>query len=109
MYSLAATNLPSHCHPLFHCPGMEIYELKSLSRVGSTSMLAPDWLQKSEQPIRSQVSKLSQLLTMSTTIKFPLQHYRSRSSLDSHTDLYLDSLDKFPSLIVCPEAGTFEL
>ena len=43
--------------------GMEIYELFSLSRVGPTSKLAPDWLHKSEQPIRSQVSKLTQLLT----------------------------------------------
>ena len=30
----------------------------------STSKLAPDWLHKSEQPIRSQVSKLTQLWTM---------------------------------------------
>ena len=34
-------------------------------------MRAPDWLHKSEQPIRSQVSKLAQLLTMTTTHKFP--------------------------------------
>ena len=44
-------------------PGMEIYELYSLSRVVSTSKLTPDWLRKSEQPIRSQGSKLTQLLT----------------------------------------------
>ena len=43
--------------------GMEIYGLRSLSRVVSTSNLAPDWLHKSGQPIRSQVSKLTQLLT----------------------------------------------
>ena len=42
-----------------------------MSRVGSTSKLAPDWLHKSEQPIRSLVSKLTQLLTMTTTHKFP--------------------------------------
>ena len=35
--------------------------------------LAPDWLHRSEQPIRSQASKLTQLLTMTTTHKFPLQ------------------------------------
>ena len=52
---------------------MEIYELQSLSRVGSTSMMAPDWLHKSEQPIRSQVRKLTQLLTMTQTHKFSLQ------------------------------------
>ena len=33
-------------------PGMEIYELESLSRAVS-SKLAPDWLHKGEQPIRS--------------------------------------------------------
>ena len=43
--------------------GMEIYELKSLSKVVSTSQLASDWLHKSEKPIRSQVSKLTQLLS----------------------------------------------
>ena len=32
---------------------------------------SPDWLHKSEQPIRSQISKLTQLLTMTTTQKFP--------------------------------------
>ena len=36
-------------------------------------MLAPDWLHRSEQNIRSQVSKLTQLLTMTTTHKFPTQ------------------------------------
>ena len=58
-------------------PGMEIYECQSLSRVVSTSKLAPDWLHESEQPIRSQVSNLTQLLTMTTTRKFPLQYASS--------------------------------
>ena len=31
--------------------GWVIYELESVSRVVSTSRLAPDWLHKSEQPI----------------------------------------------------------
>ena len=44
-----------------------------MSRVVSTSKLASDWLHKSEQQIRSQVNKLTQLLTMTTTQKFPLQ------------------------------------
>ena len=44
-----------------------------MSRAVSKSRLAPDWLHKSEQPVRSQVSKLTQLLTMTTTHKFPLQ------------------------------------
>ena len=35
-------------------------------------MLAP-WMQENKFPIRSQVSKLTQLLTMTTTNKFPLQ------------------------------------
>ena len=56
-----------------HHPGMGIYELYSLSRVVSTSKPGPDWLNKSEQPIRSQVNKLTQLLTMTTTHKFLLQ------------------------------------
>ena len=49
---------------------METYEFQSLSRVGSTSKLAPVWLHKSEQPIRSQISSLTQLLTMTPTPKF---------------------------------------
>ena len=44
-----------------------------MSRVVSTNKLAPDWLHKSEQPIRSQESKLTQLLTMKTIHKFPPQ------------------------------------
>ena len=44
-----------------------------MSRVVSTSKMAPNWLHKSEQPFRSQVSKLTQLLTMTTTHKFPPQ------------------------------------
>ena len=52
---------------------MEIYQLQSLSRVVSTRKLTPDWLHESEQPIRSQDSKLTQLLTMTTTHKFPHQ------------------------------------
>ena len=35
--------------------------------------MAENWLHKSKQPIRSQVSKLTQLLTMATTHKFPYQ------------------------------------
>ena len=44
-----------------------------MSRVVSTSKLAPAWLHKSEQPITSRASKLTQLLTMTTTYKFPPQ------------------------------------
>ena len=43
-------------------PGMEIYELKSLSRVVSTSKLAPDWLHNSEKPMKRQVRKLTPTL-----------------------------------------------
>ena len=60
---------------------MEIYELLSLSRVGSTSKLPPDWLHKSEQqPIRSQLSKLTQLLT--TTIQLISFHTAGRPAED---------------------------
>ena len=57
---------------LDNCPRseMKIYELWSMSRVGSTSMLASDWLHKSEQPIETQDSKLTQLLTMTATHNF---------------------------------------
>ena len=65
---------------------MEIYELQSLLRVVSTSELAPDWLQKSEQPIRIQVSKLTQLLTMTKTQKFPFQVLDDVSQTDSMED-----------------------
>ena len=44
-----------------------------MSKFVSTHKLAPDWLPKSEQPIRSQESKLIHLLTMTTTHRFPLQ------------------------------------
>ena len=43
--------------------------------------LAPDWLHKSEQQIRSQVSKLTQFLTMTTTHKFPSQIDRDPDQL----------------------------
>ena len=56
--------------------GIEIYELQSLSRVVSTSILAPDWLHKSEQPKRSQAIVLIQLLTIPHIHKFPLQGKR---------------------------------
>ena len=52
-------------------PGVEIFELLLWSRVVSTSQLAPYWLYRSEKPIRSQNSTLTQLLTMTTTQKFP--------------------------------------
>ena len=35
------------------------------------SKMAPDWLHTTEQPVRSQVSKLIQRLTMTTTHNFP--------------------------------------
>ena len=44
-------------------------------RVVSTSRLAPDCLHKSEQPIRSQISKLTQVLTLTSTHKYPRQGY----------------------------------
>ena len=39
----------------------------------SKQAAAPDWLNMSEQPIRSQVSKYAKLLTFTTTYKFSLQ------------------------------------
>ena len=48
----------------YHIPQeRKIHEFQSLSRIVSTSKLAFDWLHKSKQPIRSQVIKLTQLLT----------------------------------------------
>ena len=57
---------------------MEIYEFKSLSRVVSTGKLAPNWLHRSEQPIRSQVSKLTERLTWLQLKSF---HFRLRNLL----------------------------
>ena len=54
--------------------GTETFE--SLSRVVSTSKLALDWLPKSKQPIRSQFSKLTKLLIVTTTHKFPPQYWQ---------------------------------
>ena len=59
--------------------GMETNELWSSSRVVLTSKVAPDWLHKSEQPIRSQVRKLTQTFDMTTTQEFPLQSMSSTS------------------------------
>ena len=41
--------------------GQKFISCSAMARVSSTSKLAPDWLQKREQPIRSQVSRLTQL------------------------------------------------
>ena len=43
-------------------------------RAVSTSKLAPDWLHKSEQPIRSQVGKLTHLMTIASIYTFPFQY-----------------------------------
>ena len=57
-----------------NCTEMELYEFKSLSRVVSTSKLAPDLLtQEYKQPIRSQVSKLTKLLTQLQLTSFNLR------------------------------------
>ena len=59
-----------------HTPAAQGWKFMSCShcqRVVSTSQLSPDGLHESEQPIRSQVSKQTQLLTMTLTNKFPLQ------------------------------------
>ena len=39
--------------------------------LGQRANLSPDWLPKNKGPIRSQVSSLTQLLTLTTTQKFP--------------------------------------
>ena len=62
--------------------GWKYMSCSSLSRVVSTSMLAPDWLHKSEQPIRS---KLTKLLTMTQTQKFPLQPLPDGSGRGQHS------------------------
>ena len=59
-----------HCQGRPPGAGTEIYELKWLSRVGSTSKLAPDWLHNQSKAMGQQI--LTQLLTMTPTHKSPL-------------------------------------
>ena len=57
-----------------HNPGVEVNELKSsqeLCQRGANQALY--WLKENEQPIRSQISSLTQILTMTTSQKFPSQ------------------------------------
>ena len=63
----------------------------------STSKLAPDWLHKSEQPISSQISKLTQFLTMTTTHKFPLQVSEVMMSMPNRHYFGVD-FSKFPDI-----------
>ena len=62
--------------------------------LGQRYDLAPDWLHESKEPIRSQVSKLTKLLTMTKTHKFPFQvndiHYKKTDE----ADLDWDNLDE---------------
>ena len=53
---------------------METFELKSGQQLGQRT----DWLPESKQPIRSQESSLTQLLTMITTLKFPPKEKRRK-------------------------------
>ena len=78
----------------------------------STSKLAPDWLHNiSEQPFRSLVSKLTQLLTMTTTHKFPPQVPRVEVDLrdkrgGGQTPLFLAVKNKSPQVVeMLVEAG----
>ena len=52
-------------------PEPETYEFESWSRVGSLAVLASDWLFTLVPPIYEPASLLTQLLTMTTTHKFP--------------------------------------
>ena len=60
-----------------------------MSRVVSTSRLAPDWLDESEQSIRSLVSKLTQLLIRTESHKFPPQHVNVTDDVGSLENLVL--------------------
>ena len=76
-------------------PGMEICS-HCQSRLVSTSKLAPNWLQKSEQPIRRQVSKLTQPLTWLQLIKFhPRIHFFFRSIHSMVTQVHIKIQDGF--------------
>ena len=62
------------------------------------SLLHADWLHKSEQPIISQDSKLTQLLTMTTTYKFPPQDnylFLEPKQFEDDEDIYRQELPPF--------------
>ena len=65
---MARTVVPTLWEAINRAQGGKFMSCKELGQAS-----APDRLHKSEQPIRSQISKLTQLLTMTTTEKFPLQ------------------------------------
>ena len=80
-----------------------------MSTVVSTSKLAPDLLLKSQQPIRSQISKLTQLLTVTTTHKFPLQEQLAKFSSDSLSRLGQDGLSRLSGLSGAGQDGLSRL
>ena len=55
------------------CLGWKLMSCGQCQELGQFAVLASDWLQKNEQPIRSRISSLTQLLTMTITHKFPPQ------------------------------------
>ena len=57
--------------PKFPGQGRKLLSCSQSQEMSQCSNLAPDWLIKSEQPIRSRLCLLTQLLTMTTAQKFP--------------------------------------
>ena len=54
------------------CPlGWKLLSCSQCQELGQRANLAPDWLPENKEPIRSQVSSLTKLLTLTTTQKFP--------------------------------------
>ena len=53
--------------------GWKLLSCSQCQEFGQRANLAPDWLPKNNEPIRSRVSFLTQLLTLTTTQKFPSQ------------------------------------
>ena len=51
--------------------GWKLLSCSQCQELGQRANLAPDWFFVFRQPIRSQVSSLTQLLTLTTTQKFP--------------------------------------
>ena len=53
--------------------GWKLMSCSQCQELGQRAHLASDWLHENKGPIRSQVSSLTQLLTLTTTHKFPPQ------------------------------------
>ena len=64
-----------------HQQGWKLLSCSQCQKFGQRANLASDWLPENKEPIRSQVSSLTKLLTLTTTQKFPPQ-YAGPASLE---------------------------